>query len=176
MKIKGVIKNLNSKNFTSDNSQNISSNFSGAVWVMWGQFRFRQLLVPACACSPQDPSNAVNVNYRVLTCCTRHIQRRSVFFILGSSICKSLLQCLISTLTQEAKVVTYLGSHVQLCCGEGGTQQTNITGMCGESSQCMHHQVCPCSRQRVPPGSTLLRLQGDPGKDLNDLDNITMMV
>ena len=37
------------------------------------------------------------------------------------------------------KVVTYLGSLVQLCCGEGGTLQTNITGMCGECSQCLGH-------------------------------------
>ena len=37
------------------------------------------------------------------------------------------------------KLVTYLGSFVQLCCGEGGTLQTNITGMCGECSQCMNH-------------------------------------
>ena len=36
-------------------------------------------------------------------------------------------------------MVTYLGSLVQLCCGEGGTQQTNITGVCGECSQCMDH-------------------------------------
>ena len=33
--------------------------------------------------------------------------------------------------------VTYLGSLVQLCCGEGGTLQTNITGMCGECSPCL---------------------------------------
>ena len=62
----------------------------------------------------------------------------SSLFILASSVCKSL-QCLISTLTQGAKVVTYLGSLVQLCCGEGGTLQTNITGMCGECSQCLGH-------------------------------------
>ena len=29
-----------------------------------------------------------------------------------------------------------LGSLVHSCCGEGGTLQTNITGMCGECSQC----------------------------------------
>ena len=34
-------------------------------------------------------------------------------------------------------MVTYLGSPVQSCCGEGGTLQTNITGMCGECSQCL---------------------------------------
>ena len=36
-------------------------------------------------------------------------------------------------------MVTYLGSLVQSCCGEGGTLQTNITGMCGECSQCLSH-------------------------------------
>ena len=33
----------------------------------------------------------------------------------------------------------YLGSLVQLCCGEEGMLQTNITGMCGECSQCLDH-------------------------------------
>ena len=36
-------------------------------------------------------------------------------------------------------MVTYLGSLVQWCCGEGETLQTNITGMCGECSQCLGH-------------------------------------
>ena len=36
-------------------------------------------------------------------------------------------------------VVTYLASLVQSCCGEGGTLQTNITGVCGECSQCLSH-------------------------------------
>ena len=36
-------------------------------------------------------------------------------------------------------VVTYLGSLVQSCCGEGRTLQTNITGVCGECSQCLGH-------------------------------------
>ena len=46
-------------------------------------------------------------------------------------------------------MVTYLGSPVQSCCGEGGTLQTNITGVCGECSQCLGrtgfapaHSVC----------------------------------
>ena len=33
------------------------------------------------------------------------------------------------------KVVTYLGLLVHSYCGEGGTLQTNITGLCGECSQ-----------------------------------------
>ena len=59
-------------------------------------------------------------------------------FILASSDCKSL-QRLISSLTQGAKVVTCLGSLFQLCCGEGGTLQTNITSVYGEYSQCLGH-------------------------------------
>ena len=59
-------------------------------------------------------------------------------FILASFVCNSL-QCLISALTQGVKVVTYLGSLVQFCCGEGGILQTNTTGMCGESLQWMDH-------------------------------------
>ena len=36
-------------------------------------------------------------------------------------------------------MVTYLGSLIQLCCGEGGRLQTNITGLCGECLQCLGH-------------------------------------
>ena len=36
-------------------------------------------------------------------------------------------------------MVTYLGSLVQLCCGERGTPQTNITGICGDCLQCLGH-------------------------------------
>ena len=50
---------------------------------------------------------------------------------------------------------TFLGSLVQSCCGEGGTLQAGITGVCGECSQCLGHsgfdprswRVCfPCLR------------------------------
>ena len=37
-------------------------------------------------------------------------------------------------------MITYLGSLVQLCCGEEGTLQTNITGMCEECLQCLGHR------------------------------------
>ena len=36
-------------------------------------------------------------------------------------------------------VDNFLGSLVQSCYGEGGTLQTNITGVCGECSQCLRH-------------------------------------
>ena len=35
--------------------------------------------------------------------------------------------------------MAYLGSRVQSCCGEGGLLQTDITGVCGERSQCLGH-------------------------------------
>ena len=41
--------------------------------------------------------------------------------------------------TRGAEVFTYLGSLVQLCCGWGGTLQTNITGVCGECVPCMDY-------------------------------------
>ena len=63
------------------------------------------------------------------------VTSKVVLFILAS-VCKSL-QCLISTLTQGAKMVTYLGSFVQLCCGEGGTLQISL--VCGECLQCLGH-------------------------------------
>ena len=36
-------------------------------------------------------------------------------------------------------MVTYLVSPVQLCCGEEGTLQRNITDVCGKCSQCLGH-------------------------------------
>ena len=36
-------------------------------------------------------------------------------------------------------VDNFLGSLVQLFCGEGGTLETNSTGICGVFSQCLGH-------------------------------------
>ena len=57
-------------------------------------------------------------------------------------------------------MVTYLGSLVQLYCGEGGTLQTNAADVWGMLAVYGPHWVCPSSRSRVLPESTLLRLQG----------------
>ena len=57
-------------------------------------------------------------------------------------------------------MATYLGSFVQLCCGTGGTLQTNIAGMCGACSQCMDYIGFSPAHSNVLSGSTLLRLQG----------------
>ena len=56
-------------------------------------------------------------------------------------------------------MVIYLDSLVQLCCGEGGTLQTNITGGCGECSQCLGHTGFAPTHACVLSPSTLLRLQ-----------------
>ena len=63
--------------------------------------------------------------------------------------------------TWGAVVVTFLGSLVQSCCGEGGTLQTNITGVCGACSQCFSHtELVPTHRVCFPilhcSGSRLL--------------------
>ena len=69
-------------------------------------------------------------------------------------------------------MVTYLGSLVQLCCGEGGTLQTNITGMCGACSQCLSHtgfapthSVCafPVYTSRAPGCSAGEQSKAGPG-------------
>ena len=82
----------------------------------------------------------------------------SSLFILASSVCNSL-QYLISAWLKGLKVVTYLGSVVQLCCGKGGTLQTNISGLCGESLRCLGHTGLPQLTRCVLSQSTLLRLQ-----------------
>jgi len=67
------------------------------------------------------------------------VASKAVPSVIGSSVCWSL-QCLISTLTQRGWCghffFFFLGSLVQSRCGEGGTLQTNNTGMC---LQCLSH-------------------------------------
>ena len=82
----------------------------------------------------------------------------SSLFILSSSVCKSL-QCLISARTQGAVVVTFLGSLVESCCGEGGALQTSITGVFWEHWQCLATLGLPPLMACVLSPSTLLRLQ-----------------
>ena len=72
----------------------------------------------------------------IFICCT--VPSEAVPFVYLASVCRSL-QCLISALTQWTEVVSCLGSLVQSCCGEGGALQTNVTGLCGEHSQCSGH-------------------------------------
>ena len=72
--------------------------------------------------------------------------------VLASSVCWSL-QFLISTLIQRGQWWTlYLGSLVQSNCREGGTLQTNNTGMCW---QCLSHTgPAPAHNARALPAHT----------------------
>ena len=102
------------------------------LWAVWGQFIFGQFLDPAYISQDlQAPSYVVGTNYRVYNLLHLSLPRRFPLFQLLLSVCWSL-QCLISALTQGAVVDTFLGSLVQSHCGEGGTLQTNNTGMCSQ--------------------------------------------
>ena len=60
MKIKGVIKNLNLKKLKSDNSKNISKNFSGAVVSSVGSVQFH--IVPCSSLYLFSRSIGLKVN------------------------------------------------------------------------------------------------------------------
>ena len=82
----------------------------------------------------------VNVNYRVLIYCTCHFQSCSLFFVyFGFLLLQLSSEYNFCRDTRGVKVVAYLGLLVQLCCGEGGTLQANITAVYGECLQCLGH-------------------------------------
>ena len=62
------------------------------------------------------------------------VASKAVPSVIASSVCWSF-QCLVSALTQRGRWRTlffFLGSLFQSCCGEGGTLQTNNTGVCSQ--------------------------------------------
>ena len=71
----------------------------------------------------------------------------------------SLFSVYIPPRHKGAEAVTYLGSLVQPCCGEGGALQTNIPGVCGARSQCLSHTGFAPLTACVLSRSTLLRPQ-----------------
>ena len=81
------------------------------------------------------------------------VASKAVPSVIASSVCWSL-QCLVSTLTQRGRWWTlfFLGSLVQSHRGEGGTVQTNNTGV---SSQCLSHTgPAPAHGSRSLPAHT----------------------
>ena len=101
----------------------------------------------------------VNVNYRVLICCTCHFQSSSLLFILASSVCKSL-QGLILPLTQGGE-----GGHLfRLTCSVvlwGGRDTANkyhwhVWGVLTVDGP---HWVCHNPGWHIGTGCTLLSLQ-----------------
>ena len=81
-----------------------------------------------------------SIKCRVLICYTCHFLSSSSFFVYFGFLCLHVSS--VSNIcpdTRGAKVATYLGSLVQLCCGEGGILQTHAADMCGERSQWIDH-------------------------------------
>ena len=86
--------------------------------------------------------------------------------VIASSVCWSL-QCLISALTQRGRwwtLLFFLSSLVQSRCGEGGTLQTDNTGVC---SQCLSHTgPAPAHGACTLPAHTSQALSCSAGKHL----------
>ena len=109
--------------------------FSGVVVGSVGSVHFWIVLGPAHISQDlQAPFYVVSTNYRVLLYCTCHFQ--------GGSICFSFFCLLVSLVsdfhpdTRQAVVDTFFRLTCLVACGEGGTLQTNNTGVC---SQCLSH-------------------------------------
>ena len=138
--------------------------------AVWGQFSFRQFLVPAYISQGlQAPSNAQSVLSTGFQSVAPVISRvaPSSLFILASAVCKSL-QCLISTVTHGGG-----GGHLfKLTCSVvlliGRNTANKYTGVCGQCSQCLGHtgftpahsrNVCflslHCSASRLLCGGTV---------------------
>ena len=102
----------------------------------------------------------VNVNYRVLICCTCLFQSGTLVYF--GSLCLQISSVPNFCPDRRGqKAVTCLGSLVHLCSGEGGTLQTKYHWrVWGVLAVYGPHCVCPRSRRCVLPRSTLLRLQG----------------
>ena len=156
MKIEGIIKNLKIKK---NNSKNISRNFSGTVEGSAGSVQFQ--IVPCSSLYFFSRSIGpfqclVNVNYRVLICCTCHFQNDSLFFVYFGFLCKSL-QCLSSALIQggEGGHLFRLTSSVEHL----NTSNKYHWHVWGVLTVYGPYWVCPSSQLRVLSQSTLLRLQ-----------------
>ena len=104
------------------------------LWAVWGQFIFRQFLDPGYISQDlQAPSYVVSTNYRVLIYCTCHFQ--------GGSLCFSFFCLLVSSVSDihpdaRRRWWTLSQAHLFGRGTEGGTLQTNNTGVC---SQCLQH-------------------------------------
>ena len=109
--------------------------------AVWGQFSFKQFLVPACISSQglQAPSNVVSANYRILICCTCHLQNGALF-VYFVFLCLQVSS--VSNFSPDTRgrgwslIQANLSSYAM---GGGATLQTNISGVCGECSQCLGH-------------------------------------
>ena len=102
----------------------------------------------------------VNVNYRVLICCTCHLQSSFLFFVYFDFLCLQVYSCLIFPLTKGGK-----GGHLfRLACSValwGGRDTANKYHwhVWGVITVYRPHCVFPRPLRHVLSWSTLLRLQ-----------------
>ena len=128
-------------------------------WAVWGQFIFRQFLnLPYTSQDLWAPSYVVGANYRVLIYCTCHFQDGSLCFSFSCLLVSS-----VSNFCPDTRGWWWTHFQAQLCYGEGGTLQTNNTGVC---SHCLSHTGFAPPPPYPSPAhdcvlsqSTLLRLQ-----------------
>ena len=141
----------------------MSWNFSGAVVGSVGSVQFQIVPCPSSylfSMSVGPLQCLVSANYRALICHSCHFQSGS-----ASLFWLPLFAGLFSVSFppwwggRGAKVVTYSGSLVQLCCGEGRTlQQTSLA--CVGSTRSVRTTLGLSQLAVCASGSTLLRLQG----------------
>ena len=123
------------------------------LWAVWGQFIFGQFLGLAYISQDlQAPSYVVGTKYRVLIYCTCHFQ--------GGSLCFSFFCLLVSSVSnfcpdRRGRGGHFLGSLVQLCCGEEGMLQTTLACARSASATLGLPPLTAC----VLSLPTLLRLQ-----------------
>ena len=145
------------------------------LWAVWGQLNFRQFLVPACNFlkvyrHPPPPQCSVSVNYRVLICCTCHLQSSSLFFVYFGFLCFQVSSESNFCSDTRGEGGQLFGFIYSVALWEGRST-ANIAGVCGECSQCLDHTgfapthrgVCflglHCSGSRFPCRGTV---QGRP--------------
>ena len=103
----------------------------------------------------------VNVNYRVLICCTCHFQSSSLFFVYFGFLCLQVS----SVSNFHPDTGGKCGHLFRLTCsvvlwGGRDTANKHRWHVWGVLTVYGPHCICPSSRRRVLPRSTLLRLEG----------------
>ena len=130
--------------------------------VVWGQFSFRQFLVPAYTSSQglYAPFNVVNANYRVLFCCTCHFQSSSIFFVYFGFHCLQISSVCNFCPDTRGQRCSFIQAHLFNCAvgREEHCKQISLAcmGVLGVSGL---HWVFPSFTVCVLSHSTLLRLQ-----------------
>ena len=120
--------------------------------AVWGQFQIVPYSSLYFSRSIAPFQCLINAKYRILIFCTCFFQSGLLFFILASSVCKSL-QCLISTLKQEGES----GLLFRLTCWVvlwGGRNTANKSHWCvwGVLTVYGQHWVWPSSWHLCFPG------------------------